>query len=154
MQIKIGSVKGADSTYREFLSGVPFMYTIDGMPIGERALIALFGRTWKILRVVDDIPGTWFGDFPTPQAAVEGLARELHAQIATAAGGPQAHDGIAKQGEDGRWAVYQVDFDGHLRHLEGPYERDEAIARLQVLVPVDTGDQWVIDAWGVARTLN
>lgn len=154
MQIQIGDVKGTDSTYREFLSGVPLMYTIEGMPTGERALIALFGNTWKILRIVDDVPGIWFGDFQTPQAAVAGLASELHAQISTVTSGPQPHDGIAKQGEDGRWAVYHVDFDGQLRYLEGPYEKDEAIARLQVLVPVETGDQWVIDAWGVARTLN
>ena len=154
MQIQIGNVKGTDSTYREFLSGVPFMYSIDGMPTGERALIALFGRTWKILRIVEDVPGTWFGDFPTPQAAVAGLASEIHAQISTVARGPQAHDGIAKQGEDGRWTVYQVDFDGQLLHLDGPYEKDEAIARLQALVPLEVGDHWAIDVWGVARTLN
>lgn len=154
MELRIGDVKATDSTYRGFLSGVPFMYTIDGMPAGERAVIALFGSSWKILRVVGDEPGTWFGDFHTPQAAGVGLAAEVKASFATGDGGIQSHDGVAKQGDDGRWTVYQVDLDGQLRRLEGPYEKDEAIIRLRALVPIDVGDQWVIDIWGVARTLN
>jgi hypothetical protein len=153
-RLRIGDVKATDSTYRGFLSGVPFMYTVDGMPVGERAVIALFGRSWKILRVVGDDPGTWNGDFQTPQDAVAGLATQVCAPPSGAEAGPQPYDGIARQDEDGRWTVYQVEPDGGARKLEGPYERDEAIARLRSLVPVDVGDQWVIDVWGVSHTLN
>jgi hypothetical protein len=155
VQIQIGSVKAATSTYRrEFLSGVPFMYTVDGLPAGQSASIALFGRTWKILRIVDGIPGTWSGAFTTPQAAIAGLALEINGELPSALSLPQPHDGIAKQHEDGGWSVYQVDFNGEFRLLEGPYDKEEAIARLRALVPVAEGDQWVIDVWGVAHTLN
>jgi len=154
VQIQIGRVKMATSTYREFLSGVPGMYDVDGMPVGQRALIAVFGRSWRILRIVDDVPGTWVGNFDSPQAAVAALARELNGSPPSSASEPQPHDGIAKQDEDGRWSVYQVEFNQSLKLLEGPYDKEEAITRLQALVPVSDGDQWVIDVWGVAYTLN
>lgn len=154
MQIQIGRVKMATATYREFLSGVPSMYAVAGLPAGERAAIALFGHTWKILRIVDDVPGTWTGDFATPHEAAAALSIEIEGKAPAAPSGPQPHDGIAKQFEDGRWRVYQVEFTGELRLLEGPYDKQEAITRLQALVPVAEGDQWVIDVWGVRHALN
>jgi len=154
VRIQIGDVTMARANYREFLSDVPGMYSVSGLPEGHRASIALFGDRWKILRIVDDIPGTWFGDFPTPQAAIAALAADLGEQELAAGSLPQPHDGVARQHEDGRWSVYQVDTDGTLRLLAGPFDRHDALNRLRTLVPVSEGDQWVIDFWGVTRALS
>jgi len=130
------------------------MYSIEGMPAGERAQVAVFGRSWKILRIIDDVPGTWFGDYTTPQAAAAALAAMMHADFLSRPDGPQPHDGIVRQEQDGRWYLFRVELDGTPTRLEGPYDKEEAIGRLRVVVPVDIGDQWVIDYWGIASPIR
>lgn len=154
MPIRIGRVKAATATYREFLDGVPSMYTVDGLPAGQRASIAQFGKSWKILRIVDDIPGTWTGNYSTPQEAETALSIEVIGSAPDVIRGPQPGDGIARQNENGQWRVYHIEFDGALHMLGGPYGKQAAIEHLRTLVPVEKGDQWVIDVWGVAHTLN
>ena len=53
MSIQIGRVMQSEANYREFFSGVPSMYAVDGLPAGQKASIALFGNSWKILRIID-----------------------------------------------------------------------------------------------------
>lgn len=125
--IRIGGVKGATSTYREFLDGVPSMYSVDGLPAGQRASIAQFGKSWKILRIVDDMPGIWTGNYSTPQEAEAALSIEVSGSTPDAPRGPQPGDGIAKQDEEGQWRVYQMESNGALNMLGGPYGKQAAI---------------------------
>jgi hypothetical protein len=154
VSIRIGHAKMARANYREFLSDVPSMYAVDGLPSGEHASIAQFGTTWKILRIVDDVPSTWTGNYSTPQEAAAALSIAVSGVPPEDSRGPQPHDGIARQGEDGLWNVYQMTFGGTLQLLAGPFDKRDAIRTLQDLVPVEVGDRWVIDAWGVGHTLN
>lgn len=154
MPIRIGQAKMARANYREFLSDVPSMYAVDGLPPGQRASIAQFGTSWKVLRIVDDVPSTWTGNYSTPQEAAAALSFDISGVPPDDTRGPQPHDGIAKQGEDGFWNVYQMTFEGTLQLLAGPFDKSDAIRKLQKLVPVEVGDQWVVDAWGVGHTLN
>jgi len=154
-EIQIGDVKMTASTYKEVLSGIPSMYEVHGLPVGQRALIALFGRTWRFLRIAGDVPDTWAGSYDSPRAALAALAHDVNAEPFTS--DPtmlQPHDGVAKQDEAGRWSVYRVEPDRRLRFLDGPFEKQEAIGRLRELVPISEGDQWAVDVWGVAHTLN
>ena len=154
MPIRIGQAKMARANYREFLSDVPHMYAVDGLPPGQRASIAQFGTSWKILLIIDDVPGTWTGNYSTPQEAAAALAISVSGAPPDETRGPQPHDGISKQSEDGFWNVYQMTFERTLQLLAGPFDKSDAIRKLQELVPVEVGDQWVVDVWGVGYTLN
>lgn len=155
MSIQIGRVMQSEANYREFLSGVPSMYAVDGLPAGQKASIALFGNSWKILRIIDGVPGSWAGHFNSPQEAVSALVSELTGESQPShSDGPQPHDGIAKQAANGQWSVYRVASNGELEFLEGPFDKRDAVERLRALCPVSEGNQWVIDVWGIGTALN
>jgi hypothetical protein len=67
-------------------SGPLSTHGVSGLPEGEQAWIAAFKTSghnaWSILQCSHGIQGKWYGEFATPQAALEELAHKLEVGLA------------------------------------------------------------------------
>ena len=52
-------------------------YDVAGLPAGECAQIAHFNQAWSVLRWNDEWHGNWSGSYPTAEAALDALRKEL-----------------------------------------------------------------------------
>ena len=62
-----GAVYGTGPSYR---------YVVQGLPEGEEADIALFGRRWTILKTTNGVQGRWTGDYETADDALAALQED------------------------------------------------------------------------------
>ena len=153
LRIRLGHVIAASRGHGEVFSGVPIIYEVMGAPAPPKVVIGHVDRKWKVMRGFGDPGSQWIGEFESPAAALSAIATELGAEPDVP--DIQPHDGVARQDGDGAWRVCEVDHNGAEVLLEGPFaSKSKALERLQTLVPVEHGDQWVVDAFGVAHTLN
>lgn len=130
------------------------MYEVSGLS-SPRTIIGRVDHSWKILRGSGEPGAQWVGDYQSPADALVALAKELGAEADVPILNAQPHDGIAQQDSDGRWNVYELDEFGVSVHKAGPLSsRSEAIDELKRIVPVESGDQFVVDAQGVVQVLN
>ena len=54
-----------------------YEFSVGGLPNGEHAKIALFGRSWRILRWTEEWHGNWTGEYASPEAALADLQEEI-----------------------------------------------------------------------------
>ena len=66
-----GSVSDLDSMEREVIQ-----YEVVGLPPKQNVLIGKKDGHWRILRVRNDVPGTWSGTYLTAEAALAALKAE------------------------------------------------------------------------------
>lgn len=155
MRIRLGAVTATTSTYHECLSGVPIRYEVAGLPSGQRVVIGQVNHDWRILSGAGEPGAQWSGDFKSPTEALKGLASTLGVEADVPPMDAQAHDGVARQDEEGRWDVWVLDeFNVMERHAGPIVSKSDATKELQRLVPVKDGDQFVVDAIGVVEILN
>lgn len=57
--------------------GTVIQYAVVGLPPGKNALIGKKAGRWRILRVQDNVPDSWRGDYETAESALAALADEL-----------------------------------------------------------------------------
>ena len=57
--------------------GHAFQYSVSGLPPGENAQIALLDGCWRILRWNDEWHGNWSGEYPTAEAALAELQKDI-----------------------------------------------------------------------------
>jgi hypothetical protein len=130
------------------------MYEVMGLATPQKVVVGYVDHKWRYMHGFGDSGSQWIGEFETPRAALSAVAAALGAE-ADDVPTIQPHDGVARQDDDGAWRVYEVDHEGVEILREGPFaSKDGALERLKVLVPIEQGDQWVVDAFGVAYTLN
>src|SRR5260370_22552776 len=75
---------GTGNTYptgNTYHTGDTYQYEVEGLPKGQEAFIANFGRGnqphWKIMRTINGVQGTWTGKHETPTHALAALQREV-----------------------------------------------------------------------------
>ena len=59
------------------ISGNAAQYSVAGLPPGENAQIALLDGYWRILRWNDEWHGNWSGEYPSAEAALAELQKDI-----------------------------------------------------------------------------
>jgi hypothetical protein len=54
-----------------------FEYKVEGLPLGDEALIARFGNTWQILRTADGVRSGWTGEYASADEALRDIAKAV-----------------------------------------------------------------------------
>lgn len=61
-------------------TGRPVQCEVEGLPSGNRAMIANFGgpqkAKWQVMRIKNDVSGGWTGDYPSVEEALAALTAE------------------------------------------------------------------------------
>ncbi len=74
----LGPVVATGNTYH---TGDAYQYEVEGLPKGQEASIANFGRGnqphWKIMRTINGVQGNWSGKHETATHALAALQREV-----------------------------------------------------------------------------
>jgi hypothetical protein len=62
-----------------------FQYAVTGLPEGQEASIANFGRgkqsNWRIMRIIDGVQGKWCGEYETHAQALAALQQEIDLEL-------------------------------------------------------------------------
>jgi hypothetical protein len=66
----------------EMFTGPVIQYEVDGMPTGERVLVALLNGRWKVMRINGENQSDWRGDYANADDAVNAiLSEESHVKL-------------------------------------------------------------------------
>jgi len=80
--LRSGPVVGIGNGYH---TGDTYQYEVDGLPKGQEASIANFGRgnqpNWRVLRTINKVQGTWSGKYETATHALAALQREVELEL-------------------------------------------------------------------------
>ena len=59
--------------------GTVYQYKVNGLPVGEQALIAENEHCWQFMRISQRKQGKWTGEYKSPDAALQALEQVLRA---------------------------------------------------------------------------
>jgi len=57
-----------------------YKFEVQGLPAGQSAYIVHFGQNWRFMRTVGNVLHKWTGRYPTPEAALEGLQKQMDSE--------------------------------------------------------------------------
>jgi hypothetical protein len=76
MNLELGPAVGAIGIYDGYLDGELIVYTVNGLPPEECALVAAINHRWKFLRAMN-AHAEWTGNFGTAEEALSALRRNI-----------------------------------------------------------------------------
>lgn len=76
MNLELGPAVGAIGIYDGYLDGELIVYTVNGLPPEECALVAAINDRWKFLRAMN-ARAEWTGNFGTSEEALSALRRNI-----------------------------------------------------------------------------
>jgi hypothetical protein len=76
MNLELGPAVGAIGIYDGYLDGELIVYTVNGLPPEECALVAAINQRWKFLRAMN-ARAEWTGNFATAEEALSALRRHI-----------------------------------------------------------------------------